>query len=178
MTTPRQRHIDVLKLGGVIVPGSSMLRVREGDGLDHKKPKGGKKASTFDNGDPLVEIDVTTTMVFEEDFDAWKRVRAILKPRTKAGARSPLAIENSIAALADVTTVTCGTIELNTPDAGQFFVARYKLTEWAPAPVKVKKARKKPKDEADNTAWNRFGPDVDVITGASPALNDGPVDNI
>lgn len=148
---------DILRLGGMRVPGVAKVKVKAGSGLDHKKPKGGKKATTKDDGDPLVEFDVELDMS-HEDVVEFSGMIGVLRPVTKDGARSPLKFEHPQAYLFSVFNVTVGEIEADHPESGGRMKLSFKLTEWAPGPSKVAASSKRPTDDAGG--WAGFEDDV------------------
>jgi hypothetical protein len=149
---------ETLVLGGKTVPGVAELTPTIPDGVDVQKPKGAKKATAVDNGDPPVEFDCTVTIWNAEQLNAFKvDIMPILKPRTKKGARSPLQIEHPMAALCDVTAVMVREVRFDPPRSGANLAVTIKLTEWTPGPSTVKATPKKPVDSTDG--WEDYMPD-------------------
>lgn len=138
---------DVLRLGGIPMPGVAKVRAKVGSGLDVKKPKGGKKATIKDDGDPPVELEAELSMDADQ-VSAFAEILPVLRALTKGGARDPLKIEHPEAALWGVHNVTVGDIDSDHPAAGGRKRIVLKLIEWAPAVQPVGASKKKPEDKA------------------------------
>lgn len=166
---------DILRLGGMRIPGIAKVKAKIGSGLDHKKPKGGKKATTKDDGDPLVEFDVDLDMS-HEDVVAFADMVGVLRPVTKSGARSPLKFEHPQAYLWSVFNVSVADIDADHPESGGRMKISLKLVEWAPAPTAVAASTKKPEDAGDVGAWAAFADDAvgRFLHGSSPPAEPAP----
>jgi len=155
----RTEDWDALYLGGKRIPGIASVDMSLGSGLDVKKPKGGAKATIRDEGTPPTELSVTVRMTHEE-LERFESVIPMLRPRAVNGSRPPLEIAHPQARLWGVNVVTCGPIEAPHPETGDLYVTTFKLTEWVPAPKKMKaSAPKKPEDDG---GW-----DVDPLVAAN-----------
>lgn len=152
---------DTCTLGASKIPGEVQVIVTLPDGLDVKKPKGGKKATIQDNGDPPAELTIIVTLG-PEDLQAFKSLVPTLRKRTKTGARDPLKIVHPNPNFWGITTVTIGKIRSPMPETGGFWVVEISAYEWAPGPAKVDKSAKTPKSaagsagSADEGSWNKF----------------------
>lgn len=162
---------DILRLGGVRLPGVAKVKAKLGSGLDVKKPKGGKKASIKDDGDPPGELDVELDMD-HADVVAFAEIVPILRATTKDGAREPLKCEHPEAYLWGIHNVTVGDIDSDHPESGGRKKISFKLIEWAPAPAAVKASKKQPDDDAAG-GWSGFEDDV-AGTGRRPPPRPSP----
>jgi hypothetical protein len=159
---------DVLRLGGVRIPGIAKVTGALGSGLDIKKPKGGKRATIKDDGDPPGELDVELDMS-HEDVVHFAEVLPILRAVTKNGARDPLKLEHPMAYLASIHNVTVGDIHLEHPEQGGRMKVTLKLIEWAPAPVAVAPSKPAPVDnQEDIVEYGRYRDDGVAGSGAPP----------
>lgn len=166
---------DALRLGGKRVPGIAKVKAKLGCGLDIKKPKGGKKGTIKDDGDPLAELEVELDMS-HQDVVEFAALVPIIRPVAKGGARDPLQIEHPEAALWGIFNVTVGDIDSDHPESGGRKKITLKLIEWAAAPVTVKSSAKQPDDAADRGAWGALvGDSVDrFINSIRPAPAEPP----
>jgi hypothetical protein len=146
---------EVLRLGGIPIPGRAKVKGKLPSGLDVKKPKGGKKATIKDDGDPPGELDVELSMDHEQ-LVAFAEIVPILRAVTKGGARDPLKVEHPEAALWGIHNVTVGDIDSDHPAAGGRKVITFKLIEWAPAPSTVAASKKTPEANTDAADWQRL----------------------
>jgi len=149
---------DILRLGGVRIPGIAKVKGKLGSGLDVKKPKGGKKATIKDDGDPPGELDVELSMS-HQDVVEFAEIIPVLRAITKDGARDPLQVEHPEAYLWGINNVTVGDIDSDHPDQGGRKKITLKLIEWAPAPAAVKASKKAP-DGSEAGGWAGFEDDV------------------
>lgn len=143
----RTEDWEVLRLGGLRVPGIVKVRAKPGSGLDIKKPKGGKKATIKDDGDPPVELEAELLLNAQE-LAAFAEIVPVLRPPSKNGARDPLKIEHPEAMLWGVHNVTVADIDSEPPAAGGRKRIVLKLIEWAPSMHPVAASKKKPEDAA------------------------------
>lgn len=156
---------DILRLGGQRIPGVAKVKGKLGSGLDVKKPKGGKKATIKDDGDPPGELEVELDMS-HEDVVAFAEIVPSLRAVTKNGARDPLKVEHPEAYLWGINNVTVGDIDSDHPETGGRKKISFKLIEWAPAPTAVKASKKAP-DGSEIGSWAGFEDDV-AGSGARP----------
>jgi len=164
---------ETLYVGGVTVPGVTLVDVKLPDGLDVQKPKGGKKATISDEGAPPVVLSCETTLnTIEEVTDFVNQVKPLFRPPSKGASRDPLEIAHPQAQLWDVHAVTAGEIDAPSPRAGGSYVVRYTLIQWAPAPEKTKESKKKPRD---NKNANTAEQDIDgLIASRKPSATATP----
>jgi hypothetical protein len=156
---------DTLRLGGMIIPGIARVKSRAPSGLDIKKPKGGKKATTKDDGDPPAEFDCDLSMSHAELVEFADMV-GVLRPVTKSGARSPLKADHPQFALLGVYNVSVGKIEVDPPESGGRIHVSIEVFEWSPAPSAVAKSKTQPADNPGD--WSGFEDDV-AGSGRGPA---------
>jgi hypothetical protein len=164
---------EILRLGGVRVPGVAHVEGDLGSGLDIKKPKGGKKATTKDDGDPPGELDVDLDMD-HADVVAFQAMLPILRAVTKDGARDPLKCEHPMAYLTNIHNVSVGPIKISHPKPGGRLRVSFKLIEWSPAPVAVKDSKKQPEASSDVADWQQHARNRTPDVAVSPFLQRKP----
>lgn len=134
---------DVLRLGGQVMPGVAQVTVDLGSGLDVKKPKGARRATIRDEGAPPATLRVEIELLHGE-MAAFESVKKLLRPRSVDGAREPLEISHPQAQLWGINVVTVGEVSAPMPSRGGTYLVSFTCVEWAPAPTRVKKAKKSP----------------------------------
>ncbi len=149
---------NILRLGDIQLPGIAKVKAKLPSGLDIKKPKGGKKATIKDDGDPPGELDVELSLDHKE-LVRFAEIVPILRAVTKDGARDPLKCDHPEAYLWGISNVTVGDIDSDHPETGGRKKITFKLYEWAPAPAPVKASKKAP-DGSEAGGWSGFEDDV------------------
>lgn len=145
---------EVLYLGGERLFGVARVDIKLPSGLDIQKPKGGRRATIKDEGTPPAVLDISIELLPIE-LALFELQIGLLRPRSKNGARDPIEIGHPNARLWGINVVTIGEIDSPQPRAGGTYVCSFTAHEWAPAPTKVKKSKKKPKDKAKEIEeWN------------------------
>ena len=134
---------DVVYFAGVPTPGAARVKVRIPDGLDKQKPKGGKRATIKDNGDPPIEFSIRLELLPDEWQFFVDTVLPLLRPKSKDGGRAPLAMSHPQAVALNVTNVIVGPIDFDHPKSGGTMIVSFSAFEWVPAPAPVK-AKTKP----------------------------------
>ncbi len=167
----RAEDWDVLRLGGLRIPGVAKVSADLDSGLDVKKPKGGKKATIKDEGDPPGKLKVELTMT-HADVVAFAEIVPVLRAVTKDGARDPLKCEHPEAYLWGIHNVTVGPIQSESPAPGGRKRISFELIEWAPAPTAVKASKKQPEDDAAD--WGRFSKNERPLVQTSPFVRRKP----
>jgi hypothetical protein len=143
---------DVLYLAGVRIAGVARVTFSGESGLDIQKPKGGRRATMKDDGDPPGKLEVELQLL-PEDMEAFEQQIPLLRPTSKNGARDPLEIGHPEARLWGIHVVTIGPINSSHPESGGVKIVTFTAYEWAPAPAPVKKAATKPSSAGD---WAPF----------------------
>ena len=88
--SPRKGPWDYIVIGGEVCPGVAQVSVKSASGLDVQKPKGGKRASIVDNGDPLLTITIKIELMPDELQEFRDFILPILRPPGKRRGRAPL----------------------------------------------------------------------------------------
>lgn len=131
---------DVLILGGRDCPGIAQVNVRAASNLDKQKPKGGKRATVVDNGDPPVELSIKIQLQSNEAQRFRDDFLPILKPPGKRNGRARLEITHPMAEMVGVNVVIIEDISIRHPESGGLMIVELKATEWVAAPKPVKKS--------------------------------------
>lgn len=135
---------DYVVLGGQVVPGVAVVDVTMGTGLDIQKPKGGKRATIFDDGDPPAEVSIKLLLQSDEMEGFRDFIMPMLREPGKNGGRQPLEITHPNCELWGIDTIAVGNISSPSPESGGLMTITISATEWvaAPEPVKAKTAVK------------------------------------
>lgn len=176
--TPSDTSWDKVFLGGDIVPGVAKVSVRKKSGLDIQKPKGGKRASIVDNGDPLAKVTIRLEMFADEYKEFRDFILPIIAPKNKSGGREPLEIGHPHAQMYGINTVAIEDIDAPAPESGSTVKVTITAVEWAPAPAKVKTTGKVKSGEGSKTVATRTGTTtvLDVNEPLPPEFADGFTD--
>jgi hypothetical protein len=153
---------DRLELAGIVCPGLARVNVVVPNDLDIAKPKGGKKATITDEGDPLQEVSITLTMQPADANKFFAEVMPKLRPRGKNRGRAPVKAAHPMLALFGVAALAIGDIKANQPNPGGFMVVEISAWEYAAAPTPVKKKKKDEKPaSADEAA--ALSPEAEAV---------------
>jgi hypothetical protein len=129
---------DYVVLGGQVVPGVAIVDVSMGTGLDIQKPKGGKRATIVDDGDPPAEVEIKL-LLQSDDMEAFRDfIMPILREPGKNGGRQPLEISHPNCELWGIDTIAVGNISSPSPQSGGLMTITINATEWVAAPEPVK----------------------------------------
>lgn len=169
----REPDWDQLYLGGMRVPGVARVQVKLPSGLDIQKPKGGKRATIRDDGDPPAQLDIEIELQPHEMAE-FEGLIPFFRARSKNG-RAPLEIAHPNAALWGIGVITIGEIDSPMPRSGGTKLISMKAHEWAPAPVAVKKAPDKPKVD-EMASWVPYTDDGVAGSGFHPS--EDPAENL
>lgn len=143
---------DTLFLGDKVVPGVVSVSARVPDPRDKKKGKGAKRASTGDDGEHLIEFDVTVTLAPEEVPEFQRDIMPMLRNANAATSRRPLPVGHPQAYFWNVANVTIGEIGTPSPSSLGDWVISWGMSEWVPAPKKVKQAPQEPNKRTGSAA--------------------------
>lgn len=128
---------DIIKLGGVTFPGVAEVTLNTPTGLEVKKPRGGKRGTITDTGDPLVSFDISLILL-PDDWDEFvKSALPLLKNRSKTKGRDPIQFVHPYATAAGVSNIVISNPKFAPPKGGIVKVT-FKLVEWVKQPRDVK----------------------------------------
>lgn len=159
---------DKVKIGGVDWPGVAQVTFTAPPGLDIQKPKGGKRATVIDNGDPPIEINIKLTLLPEDFDDFQKNCIPIIRNRSKTKGRDPLDFVHPQGQLWGVQNIIIGNCTTPPPEPGGAMIVSIKAYEWVPAPKPVKKTKPKIKGPTDLSGQALLPPPVFLPTIGSP----------
>lgn len=109
--------------------------------IQKKKPKGADGARITDNGYNLAEMNITLTIVRQQEWDDFQNVLLpLIHPRRKGGPRSPVVIQHPALNVLGVSRIYFERIGLPVVDSKGIGTVSMDAIEWAPAPKDVKKA--------------------------------------
>ena len=145
---------DKVWFAGNECPGIARVNASLPNGLDVQKPKGGKRATIKDNGDPPIRLDVTLELLPDELPDLVQTVLPSLRPVGKDGGRAPVSFWHPMATALNVANVIVSDVQLKHPKSGGTMTVTIKCMEWVPAPAKVK-AKTTPEDGSGQLALER-----------------------
>jgi hypothetical protein len=141
----------------IVSPGVAKVTVTSRSNLDVQKPKGGKRATVVDQGDPPLEFSIEIVLLPDEMEDFCFHVLPILRPRSAKGARQALRFHHPTTFYWCVQDIIVDSIDMSHPEPGGTVTVRVKAIEWFPEPKPVKKTVKKP------------APTVKIPTDGSPS---------
>lgn len=133
---------DYVVLGGQVVPGVARVTVDSGSGLDVQKPKGGKKATIVDNGDPPAKVTIELELLPGDVEEFRDFIIPILRPRGKNSGRAPLEIQHPNCEMWGIGIIAVDTIKSPPPKSGGTMTLTINAYEWAPGPEPVKRVEK------------------------------------
>ena len=135
---PTPSEWDVCYFAGVPTPGVAKVKPRIPDNLDIQKPKGGKRATVKDNGDPPIQFAITLEVLPDEWRFFVDTVLPLLRPKSKDGGRPPVPFVHPQAEALNVPNVIVGPIDFGHPKSGGTMMINFTCFEWVASPAKVK----------------------------------------
>lgn len=138
---------DVVKFGDdrLVCPGIAKVSVTSSGALDVQKPKGGKKATITDQGDPPTSVSIQLRLQPDDLQVFADYVLPVLRPRSAKGARQPLRCEHPMLTVLGISDIIVDSVDLAHPEPGGLMVIKIKALEWLPAPKPVEKTKRKSK---------------------------------
>ncbi len=135
---PQPSEWDVVYLGGEILPGIANVTVTTAGDIDERKSAGVRLSTPIDKGEKAAKVNITLT-VLPAFYDRLREVIApILRPQTKTGARSPLAIQHPLCELWGIGVVLVESATTPNPTSGGTMTVQIQCIEWSPAPKQAK----------------------------------------
>ena len=150
--SPGPGEWDQVDLAGEVCPGTAQVRVKAPSNLDVQKPKGGKRATVKDDGDPLMTVDISLELQPDELQEFVQFILPILKPPGKNQGRDPVTIRHPMCAAFNIAAVIVDTIDMDHPRPGGTMTVGISCYEWSAGPQANKVKNKVQSGDASTAA--------------------------